>query len=84
MLEELWNANFGKNPVFHFRNGTGTAAVFAGGLGLLGGLGVTMALYNPRGLWQLGVYFALLSFFHLSEFFCVSIFNPKMLSTDCK
>jgi protein-S-isoprenylcysteine O-methyltransferase len=76
-------------------NGVGTTVLVSGALGVGMGFGaaVTMLasenvddqeeepgpLYGLRGF---GFYLCILSFFHISEYLCVAIFNPHLLSFD--
>lgn len=70
-----------KNPSFKPK-GPGMAAVLAGGLGTLFGLGVGLTFFSEIPC--IGPYLMFLSFFHFSEYIWVAIYHPDTLSADCK
>eukprot|EP00727_Mastigamoeba_balamuthi_P002569 m51a1_g12309 putative prenyl cysteine carboxyl (251) ;mRNA; r:382826-383792 len=52
------------------------------GLGAMMGVGVATFVLSPPGWHDLGLFFCLLSFFHLWEWFYVALFHPTDLSTN--
>jgi hypothetical protein len=69
------------NPSFKHK-GPGLAALLAGGLGTLFGLGIGLAFFSEVPC--IGSYLIFLAFFHYSEYIWVAIFHPDTLSADCK
>ena len=69
------------NPSFKHK-GPGLAALLAGGLGTLFGLGIGLAFFSEVPC--IGSYLVFLAFFHYSEYIWVAIFHPDTLSADCK
>lgn len=69
-----------KNPSFKV-TGPGLAALLAGGLGLLFGLGLGLTFFSEIPC--IGPYLVFLSFFHFSEYIWVAIYHSSTLSADC-
>jgi len=78
----MWRKYVGENPVFRL-NGQATTAVLGSICGLAIGLGAGLAFFSET-LWALGWYLLFLGFFHLSEYLCVAVFNPNLVSAECR
>lgn len=56
-------------------------AVRAGFLGQIFGLGFYVFQYAPAQVYIFGIYMAIMSFFHYSEYLTIAIIKPKELTT---
>jgi len=76
----LWKKYVEENQLFS-RHGSATMALLGTVVGVAFGLGAGLA-FASDSLGPLGWYLMFLGFFHLSEFVCVALFNPKLLSAE--
>ncbi|XP_077997986.1 protein-S-isoprenylcysteine O-methyltransferase-like [Glandiceps talaboti] len=68
--------------IFKYRGSAFKIAIRASSLGFLFGIGVIVSFHAATNWTIFGWYICVLSFFHFSEYFCTSIYNPRSLNLD--